>query len=115
LAALSRKKQVWALAKAVAQWKGAKIDRLAKRTKEGLLCWLCEYAPELAWGVPIPAIPAIPEIPAIPAIPAVPAIPPVAAPQPPAEQPQTLDWAQIFGDVAAFQDEEEVMLRGLDF
>jgi hypothetical protein len=32
----------------VARRKGAIIDRAAKRSREGMLCWLCETAPELA-------------------------------------------------------------------
>jgi hypothetical protein len=32
----------------VANRKGVTIDRTAKRSREGMLCWLCETAPELA-------------------------------------------------------------------
>jgi hypothetical protein len=32
----------------VANRKGAIIDRTEKRSREGMICWLCETAPELA-------------------------------------------------------------------
>jgi hypothetical protein len=34
----------------VAARKDVRVDRLARRTKDGLICWLCENAPELALG-----------------------------------------------------------------
>jgi hypothetical protein len=38
------------LAEHIAKVRGVPIDRLARRTKTSLICWLCENAPELALG-----------------------------------------------------------------
>jgi hypothetical protein len=35
------------LARKLARTKGIRVDRASNRTKEGLICWFCEYAPEL--------------------------------------------------------------------
>jgi hypothetical protein len=37
-------------ARKLAQTKGIRVDRAATRTKEGLICWFCESAPELLTG-----------------------------------------------------------------
>jgi hypothetical protein len=44
------------IAEPIAKARGVPIDRLARRTKTSLICWLCENAPELALGCvqPIP-------------------------------------------------------------
>jgi hypothetical protein len=39
------------MAKRIAERRGIRIDRIARRTKEGMICWFCENAPELAFGV----------------------------------------------------------------
>jgi hypothetical protein len=61
-----------ALSQAVATSKGQRIDRHSKRTKEGLICWLCETAPELAIGcggqIGMPAMPAQGESTALPTV-----------------------------------------------
>jgi hypothetical protein len=41
------KKALLNLAAQLAQTKGVKVDRTAKRTKEGLICWFCEFAAEM--------------------------------------------------------------------
>jgi hypothetical protein len=38
------------IAKIIARQRGIKIDRVARRTREGIMCWFCENAPELACG-----------------------------------------------------------------
>jgi hypothetical protein len=40
----------------IAEAKGIKLDRLAKRSKECLICWFCEVAPDLITQ-PIPSDP----------------------------------------------------------
>jgi hypothetical protein len=43
-------------AQSLAASKAVRLDRLAKRTKEGPICWFCENAPEVAcgWRAPPP-------------------------------------------------------------
>jgi hypothetical protein len=48
-----------AFVKTVATSKSQRIDRLSKRTKEGLICWLCENAPEIALGWSVPPGPMV--------------------------------------------------------
>jgi hypothetical protein len=43
------------IAESVAQTKGFKVDRLARRSKDCLICWFCEIAPEIMIA-PIQAI-----------------------------------------------------------
>jgi hypothetical protein len=52
------------IAEGIAATRGIPIDRLARRTKDGMICWLCENAPELALGfAPTYLPPRIPHIP----------------------------------------------------
>jgi hypothetical protein len=37
-------------ARKLARTKGIRVDRSASRTKEGRVCWFCEYAPDLLIG-----------------------------------------------------------------
>jgi hypothetical protein len=45
------------LAEWIAEARRARIDCMARRLKEAMICWLCENAPELAFGfaLPVPA------------------------------------------------------------
>jgi hypothetical protein len=59
-------------AQSLATCKRRRIDRLSKRTKEGLICWLCETAPELAvWARPDVGIATIPVQTRVSTLPAV--------------------------------------------
>jgi hypothetical protein len=40
------------IADQIAAARDLSLDRMARRTKDGILCWLCENAPELAIGIP---------------------------------------------------------------
>jgi hypothetical protein len=42
----SSKRKVLEITRAIAQGKGVKLDRMAKRSKECLICWFCEVAPD---------------------------------------------------------------------
>jgi hypothetical protein len=86
------------LADAVAAKKGVKIDRRAKRTKEGLLCWLCENAPELMLERKPPASASDP---------------PKPSESPPASNPCGFDWTQLRSDPELIR-EEEMLLRGFE-
>jgi hypothetical protein len=44
------KKALLHLAQAIATKKQIKIDRTAKRMKDGLICWFCEHATDLVIG-----------------------------------------------------------------
>jgi hypothetical protein len=49
----STKRKLLRIALMIAEAKGIKLDRLAKRSKECLICWFCEVAPDLI-AQPIP-------------------------------------------------------------
>jgi hypothetical protein len=84
-------------AERIAKAKGVRVDRLSRRTKEGLICWLCEWAPELAFGMSNRPIP------------------PPESPNPPKEEPPLFDWSRIRSDRALLKEEEEVLLRAMEF
>jgi hypothetical protein len=69
------------LAKSVATSKALRIDRLAKRTKEGLICWLCENVPELTLGWAAPTAQCAP--------------PPPRPPPPPPSAPPSVIWPTL--------------------
>jgi hypothetical protein len=75
------------IAEQIAVARGIRIDRMARRMKDGMVCWLCENAPELALGyVPVhgrqsgPAVAAERYLPPQPAPAPVPPVPPVPPP-----------------------------------
>jgi hypothetical protein len=93
------KTSIGQLADNIAASKQLKIDRLSRRTKEGLICWLCQQAPEIIHegappnaGAPQPAEPSAP----------------------PEDKTPQFDWSQIRSDPTLIQEEED-MLRDLGF
>jgi hypothetical protein len=40
-----------AIPEQIAAIRKVRLDRIVRRTKDGMTCWLCENAPELALGI----------------------------------------------------------------
>jgi hypothetical protein len=64
------------IAEPIAEMRQIRIDRMARRTKSGMICWLCENAPELSVGL----VPAYLRQSTPPPMPPAPTPPPLPAP-----------------------------------